>query len=643
MYSINETSVETVERRHKGPPNHHITPVPHNGRGDYMTTTDAGNRNRSGSDHQWPQPPQHSDSWGTAMYVPGTPTTSDFSDHRTSFVPSSNESVPSRDTYRSSVSTDPVSVVDSLSPKTSPMATPQPTFEELRPPSPRPPTTRSSGSVSIKNTSLRDKLPGVFRGSKRTSVQGSLDGSFQMAYRDSLSSTSSSTVEQSRAVSSLNPTESVLARRATRQIEIVPGEGLSEPKGVAIHHLEISPTRTVVASQHATNMVKIWNVTTGAIEGVVKYSSKVTAGPRTRMYFIRPHVILSEASTLVAITTSFGNTIEIWNWGKKKRLQMIDHAARWACVPGDVFEANMPPLAIYRSESEKIDLWAVTREPKRPFVHLKTRSINLRQAGLPFVPKFPDLAYSATGPLLVGAAGPRPGAPREEQQCMLLAWQIDTTAETTSSKPYRWLIPDHPELDGALPAALSTYGSSAVSIWHPANYRQIITEQGENKKVPIAVSTRHVLIWDLATNRTRLFTIPNALSCISPDCRYLAYCDIDIQKFYVLDITSGAEIWSGPDEIDLRQASGSPPGSLQLLGDLRKVTDFRFSEDSGLLFVADEEGGIGIYEIRQMADGANGRNASVSTASGPASGGPPLSRYDSGDMRNTLNKVKSGQ
>jgi hypothetical protein len=627
-----------VERRHKSSPAHHITPIPHNGNGDY--TTEVTRRNRSASEQQWPQPPPHADTWATSMYVPGTPTsTSGLSSQRTSFQPSSIDSLPSRDTYRSSVSTGPLSGVDSISPNTSPRIPLQPTFEEIRPPSPRPPTTRSSGSVSGKNnTSLRDKLPGVFR-AKRKSLQGSSDGSGQVTYRDSVSSNSSSTVDQSRGGSGLAPTESVLARRASRQIEIIPAEGLSDAatKGVAIHHIEISPTRTVVATQHANNTVKVWSITTGAVEGLVKYSSKVTAGPRTRMYFVRPHVILSEASTLVAITASFGNTIEIWNWNKKKRIQMIDHAARWACVPGDIFEANMPPLAVYRSESEKIDLWTVTREPKRPFVHVKSRSINLLQAGLPFVPKFPDLAYSATGPLLVGAAGPRPGAPREEQMCMLLAWQIDAAQEIPSSKPYRWLIPEHVELDGSLPAALSTYGSVAVSIWHPANYKQIVTGAGENKRVPIVVTTRHVLVWDLATNRTRLFSIPNVLSCISPDCRYLAYCDVELQRFVVLDITSGAEIWSGPDEIDIRQAGGSAAASQQLLGDLSKVTEFRFTDDSGLLFVADEDGGIGIYEVRH-ADGNNGRNGSVSTVSEGLS-----ARYNFSDMRESLSKTKSGQ
>ncbi|OIW26277.1 hypothetical protein CONLIGDRAFT_543476, partial [Coniochaeta ligniaria NRRL 30616] len=370
-------------------------------------------------------------------------------------------------------------------------------------------------------------------------------------------------------------------------------------KGPGIHHIEISPTGSTIATQHASNTIKVWSITTGAVEGLIKYSSKVQPGPRSRMYFLRPHAIMSENSTLVAITASYGNTIELWNWTKKKRIQSIDHAARWACYPGDVFEANMRPLAVYRSDSDRIDLYTATRDAKKPFN--ESRRINLKDADLPFVPKFPDLAYSATGPLLVGAAGPRPGAPPEAQQTILLAWQIDEQQE--NPRPYRWVVPDHPELNGALPACLATYGSVAVSIWFPANYKHVVTARGESKKVPIPTVTRHVLVWDLATNRTRFFSIPNVLSCISPDCRYVAYCAPEQGKFVVLDVTTGAEVWSGPDELDRRQSGGSAAASQQLLGDLSKVTEFRFTDDSGLLYVADLEGGVGIYEVRQAGGG----------------------------------------
>jgi hypothetical protein len=377
--------------------------------------------------------------------------------------------------------------------------------------------------------------------------------------------------------------------------------------------------------------VKVWSITTGAVEGMIKYSSKTQPGPRSRMYFLRPHAIMSEASTLVAITTSFGNTIEFWNWTKKKKIQSIDHAARWACVPGDVFEANMRPLAVYRSDSDRIDLYTATRDAKKPFV--ESRRINLKDADLPFVPKFPDLAYSSTGPLLVGAAGPRPGAPPEAQQTVLLAWQIDEAQE--NPRPYRWVVPDHEELNGALPSCVATYGSVAVSIWFPANYKHIVTNRGESKKIPIPTTVRHVLVWDLATNRTRTFPIPNALSCVSPDCRYLAYCSSEQKRFVVMDVSSGVEVWSGPDELDVRQSGGSAASSQQLLDDLSKVTEFRFTDDSGLLYVADQEGGVGIYEVRQT--GASGRTGSVSTASGGVAG-----RYEFTDMRQDLSKTRSG-
>jgi hypothetical protein len=590
---------------------------------------EAAKRNRSASEQEVPQPPQSADAWNTSYYVPSTPpSTSGQSSQRTSFQPSSLDSAPSRDTYRSSVSTGPLSNVDSMSPNASPRAQLPPTFENtasIRPASPQPSTTttRSSGSAG-KGPSLMDKIPGVFR-AKRRSLQSSAD-SAQTTYRNSVSTGSSSTVDQTPIAQST----SAFARRAERQIDIVPAEGLSDGKGPGIHHIETSPTGSTIATQHANNTVKVWSITTGAVEGSIKYSSKVQPGPRSRMYFLRPHAIMSENSTLVAITASYGNTIELWNWTKKKRIQSIDHAARWACYPGDVFEANMRPLAVYRPDSDRIDLYAATRDAKKPFN--ESRRINLKDAELPFVPKFPDLAYSATGPLLVGAAGPRPGAPPEAQQTMLLAWQIDEQQE--NPRPYRWVVPEHPELNGALPASLATYGSVAVSIWFPANYKHVITARGESKKVPIPTVNRHVLVWDLATNRTRVFSIPNVLSCISPDCRYVAYCAPEQSRFVVLDVTTGVEVWSGPDEVDIRQAGGSAAASGQLLGDLSKVTEFRFTDDSGLLYVADQEGGVGIYEVRQAG---GGRNGSVSTASGGAAG-----PYGFSDMSQALSRTRTG-
>lgn len=485
-----------------------------------------------------------------------------------------------------------------------------------------------------------DKIPAVFRGRRKPTQ--SLADSGQSTCRNSVSTGSASTVEAAIAQST-----SAAARRAERQLDIVPAEGLSSDgkgAGAGIHHIEISPTGTTIATQHAANAanntVKVWSVTTGAVEAAIKYSSKVQPGPRSRMYFVRPHAIMSENSTLVAISASFGNTIEVWNWSKKKRLQSIDHAARWACYPGDIFEANMRPLAVYRAESDCIDLYAATRDAKKPFA--ESRRLGLCDAGLPFVPKFPDLAYSSTGPLLVGAAGPRPGAPPEAEQTMLLAWQIDEQ-QASIPRPYRWVVPEHAELGGALPAALATYGSVAVSIWFPANYRHVVTSRGETKKVPAPAVARHVLVWDLATNRTRLFSIPNALSCISPDCRYVAYCAPEPRRFVVLDVTTAAEVWSGPDELDVRQAEaaaaaagggGVPSG--QLLGDLAKVTEFRFTDDSGLLYVADQEGGVGIYEVRQAG---GGRNASVSTASGGAAAGP----YAFAEMSQALSRTRTGE
>jgi WD40 repeat protein len=371
-------------------------------------------------------------------------------------------------------------------------------------------------------------------------------------------------------------------------------------KGQGIFRLEISPGRSTLASQHANHSINIWSMATGDVESTIKYSSKVQAGPRSRMYFIRSHAILSETSSLVAISTSFGNTIEIWNWAKRRRLQVIEHAARWACVQGDVYEANVHVMAVYRAESDRIDLFGVAKDQNAKKMFFESRQIELRSADLPFLPSFPELTYSATSPLLIGAAGPRPGARPDKQQVMLMAWQIDDLQD--SHRPYMWVIPDQLELQGALPACLASYGSVAVSIWFAANYRHIKTAKGETKKVPVADAPRYVLVWDLGTNKTRVFPIPNVQSCVSPDCRLIAYCDADAGQFVVIDVASGAPVWAGPDERDLQAGFGW----FQQLSDLTRVTEFQFTNDGVYLMVGDQDGGVGLYEVHHGGHGRFG-------------------------------------
>jgi hypothetical protein len=403
-------------------------------------------------------------------------------------------------------------------------------------------------------------------------------------------------------------------QHSEHQIELVQSEGLSDGKTAEILHLDISPSGCTLASQHAGHTIKIWSVTTGAVECTINPRVKFQASMRSRMYFIHSHAIISETSTLIAVSASFGNTIEVWNWARRKRIQSIDHAARWACVRAEV---NQRPLAVYRSEANRIDLFAnaarddaasilssstVAGGSKKAFI--LSRHIEVNLAGLPFVPHFPDLAYSATAPLLVGAAGPRPRAAPDQQQCMLMAWQTDDPQDSGDDdfnphRPYKWVVPPHPELLGALPASLACYGSSAVSVWFPANYRHILTAKGEWKRVPVAVTKRHVVVWDLSANTTRLISVPSGACCVSPDCRFVAYCDAAAGAIVVLDVASGEVAWDGAACVP-SPSSGKPV-------DLKKVNVLQFTDDAGMLFVGDKEGGVGIYEIKMRPAGGMGR------------------------------------
>jgi len=167
-----------------------------------------------------------------------------------------------------------------------------------------------------------------------------------------------------------------------------------------------------------------------------------------------------------------------------------------------------------------------------------------------------------------------------------------------------------------------------VSIWIPASYRAVPVPasrggQGYNLQ-PVKVTSRYVLVWDFSANLTRTFRIPNAISCVSPDCRYVAYCDARGTEggargtLVILDATTGKQLWYVPRrECENRSKadpcrcwpdpeagimdSGPRPGFEQLER-LGKVTELSFAADGGFLFVGDLEGNIGVYEIREVQD-----------------------------------------
>ena len=409
------------------------------------------------------------------------------------------------------------------------------------------------------------------------------------------------------------PSASLVSLVPWKQLAATNEKPLKEP---SVYFFDISTTSATLASKHGNNIIRIWSVGSGEVQNDLKISCYTTAQARSREYFVRSHAILSEPSNLIAIAAGFGDTLEIWDWGKKKRLQSMDNANRWAAVRSNVMETGWCPLVLYNDDGDKLDLYSATRHSKKPFK--KTRSIEFRKANLPVLPKFPELAFSATGPLLVTASGPRPprpGHPPPERETLLTAWEIHDGAAPNT--PYKVVAPwQHAELDTALPSGLATYGSVAVSIWIPASYRAvpIPTDRAGSKGgfnlAPVTVRHRHVLVWDFSASSTKTFRIPNATSCVSPDCRYVAYCDatgVDSGargSLALLDAMTGQLLWCWPDP-DGGLASAASDAVQSALGDLRRVTEMCFSADGGFLFVGDSDGRIGVFEVREGGgDGA---------------------------------------
>ncbi|CAN8104466.1 unnamed protein product [Discula destructiva] len=310
-----------------------------------------------------------------------------------------------------------------------------------------------------------------------------------------------------------------------RRLEGDEGHSSSHSYGAA-YSIETPSRSTVMASRHGKFHIKVWDLSSAECLATIKVPFYVQVQPRSREYFIRSHSILSETRDLIGISTSFGHTLEIWNWAKRKKLQTIDKAMRWTAVRTDVYESRCPPLATYSEEHNAIKLHSVSSTTTKPFA--KARVIDLKKAGLPHLPKLPELAFSATGPLLLAAAGPRPprpGNPPPVHSGLLMAWQLDGDARI--HKPYKFLHTDeHPEIYNSLPLTLATYGSVAVSIWEAAKFRTI-GRPGLWQVEPVPITERVVLVWDFsgAVDRTSTYRIPAVLACVSPDCRFVAYCD----------------------------------------------------------------------------------------------------------------------
>lgn len=407
------------------------------------------------------------------------------------------------------------------------------------------------------------------------------------------------------------------------RVEITPARHLADKgKGGDIMHIDTSANSVYAATRH-NKVVKIWSIPKNALHGTIKITSYVQPKVRSREYFIRSHAILSEAATLVGITTHFGLTLEIYNFSKggsgAKKVQAIDDAHRWAASPHDAYHSDFAPLAVYRPKGDRIDHFSLSRDPsaKKPFVEDPAHSIELLKSNLPFLPKFPELAFSSDSPFLIAAAGPRPGDPAQQananpatillvawllKPCSVVPWGGDADDASNNNinngahhQPYRVHIPpaaSHPALQSALPSHLAARGGVAVSIWIPAPRKADPADP-----VPRAAAERLVLVWDLPSNTSRVFALPNAAACcIAPDCRRVAYCDAAGGGFVIVDVQSQEEVWRWPEVV--RKEGFASFGQLE--GGLGKgITVFEFSRDGTLLVVGDSGGAVGVYEVRE--------------------------------------------
>lgn len=216
------------------------------------------------------------------------------------------------------------------------------------------------------------------------------------------------------------------------------------------------------------------------------------------------------------------------------------------------------------------------------------------------------------------------------------------------SRPFRICMPEYPEIQTALPSCLVARDGLAVSIWIPANHIDVPMPGGKFRRAQVETPPyRFVVVWEVVSNMTRLFPIPNVQACVSPDCRLVAYCDPNSSgstaaspsvaspssdttaksqqgqvqgEFVIVDVKTGQEVWRWPDAA---QASGF--ASFGQFENLKKITVFEFSADGKKLIVGDTTGGVGIYELREagqryeLADMTNnsgglGRSTSSSTS-----------------------------
>lgn len=426
--------------------------------------------------------------------------------------------------------------------------------------------------------------------------------------------------------------------------------------------MDMSPASYILTSKLGDKTIKVYGLPQRNLQASLRVNFYIQMQDRSRDFFVTSHALLSETRRLLAAATGFGDTLEVWTWGypagkPKKKLQTIESVYRWAVAKGDIYETGCSPLACYREVDDSIYLYPVVTEKtpgqgeqegggssstgsssssskKKPFGTPTVLPLNM--AGLPFIPKLPELAYSSSSssssseipPLLVAAAGPRPprpGHPPPEHAAMLMAWELNTTADDhqqNTHRPSYFTMPaHHRELETALPCGLAAHGDLVVSLWIPHNVR-VIGRPSAWRVEPVAVPDRYVLVWNLVTDTTSTFAIPheNTVACISPDCRFVAYRQGPVTmttttttttttaeanrgkgegaSLVILDARDGGrELWRAP-----RNPIGSTEPGDPLM-DISKISSISFSLDGNLFIVGNVNGSVGVYDVNIISQG----------------------------------------
>ncbi|CAN8099844.1 unnamed protein product [Discula destructiva] len=425
------------------------------------------------------------------------------------------------------------------------------------------------------------------------------------------------------------------------RIAIHPGQAKNESHSTTVYAIDVSPSSVssnIIASKHGDGTIRI-HQDGGTSATALKINFYIQQRERSRDFFVTSHAILSTSRTLIAIAAGFGHTVEIWDWTRRKRLQVLSEAAyRWAAPRVDVYDdesvssSGRLPLACYREAADSIALLYPNVPPtpdkksQVPFNVDSPTVIDLTKANLPHIPKLPELALSSTAPILVAAAGPRSprsGHPPPQHAALLMAWTLHSPGSGTAQphRPWRFAMPTqhNAQLATALPCGLATHGGVAVSIWIPHNVR-VIGAPGRWQVEPVEVRERWVVVWEFEAatgagssssnssssgdgTTTRVFAIPNdnTIACISPDCRFVAYrqgpgTEPEGGCLVVLDaLGGGREVWRTPRCGGGGCAVERDCGQLM---DLSRVSAIAFSADGNRLLLGDTSGSVGSYEVR---------------------------------------------